>query len=208
MNRYKVITTTIQKEEISEHATASMVHQRSKEIKLSQIGLMIVLVFICCHRWRGGGGGWSWWLWRWWCWWWFTASSGSPTSTSWGSRASRRRSSSGRRGYVSRPQLILDSVWQSPVCRVREQPVQPADHHQLHHQRVHLLLQTPQLRAGPRLPSQHHHHHHRVLPHLQVNIIIIIFTQTVFSLTLLMKSPPIDKLTFKLSCYLARHRGA
>lgn len=50
LTSYKIITTTIQKEEISEHATASMVHQRSKEIKLSQIGLMIVLVFICCHR--------------------------------------------------------------------------------------------------------------------------------------------------------------
>ena len=46
----------------------------------------------------------------WWCWWWFTALSGSPTSTSWGSRASRRRSSSGRRGYVSRPQFLLDSA--------------------------------------------------------------------------------------------------
>ena len=50
LTRYKMTTTTFQKEEISEHATASMVHQRSKEIKLSQIGLMIVLVFICCHR--------------------------------------------------------------------------------------------------------------------------------------------------------------
>ena len=42
-----------QQEELSERVVVqSLIHQRNKELKLSQIGLIIVAVFICCHSFK------------------------------------------------------------------------------------------------------------------------------------------------------------